>query len=87
MNKGEYTVNVIIRKLDKTEREYFAYTKSLCGKATYFVYFQDDIWGAITLHNFLEMLKSFFDQGKITISIQNKNIEIKNELFLRLIRE
>ena len=80
-------MNVIIRKLDKTEREYFAYTKSLCGKATYFVYFQDDIWGAITLHNFLEMLKSFFDQGKITISIPNKNIEIKNELFLRLIRE
>lgn len=80
-------MNVIIRKLDKTEGDYFAYTKSLCGKATYFVYFQDDIWGAITLHNFLEMLKSFFDQEKVSISMSNKNIEIKNELFLKLIRE
>ncbi len=80
-------MNVIIRKLDKTERDYFAYAKSLCGKATYFVYFQDDIWGAMTLHNFIEMLTSFFDQEKISISIPKKNIEIKNELFLKLIRE
>jgi len=80
-------VNVIIRKLDKTDHDYFAYTKSLCGKATYFVYFKDDIWGAMTLHNFIEMLKSFFNQKKVKISMQDKNIEIKNELFLKLIRE
>ena len=80
-------MTVTIRKLDKTDHDYFAYTKSLCGKATYFIYFQDDIWGAMTLHNFLEMLKSFFEQDKITVCIPNKNIEIKNELFLKLIRE
>ena len=78
---------ITIRKLEKTKRDYFAYTKSLCGKATYFIYFQDDIWGAMTLHNFIEMLKSFFDQDKISVSIPNKDIEIKNELFLKLIRE
>ncbi len=78
---------ITIRKLEKTDHDYFAYAKSLCGKATYFVYFQDDIWGAMTLHNFIEMLKSFFDQKKITISIPKKNIEIKNKLFLKLIRE
>ena len=78
---------ITIRKLEKTDHDYFAYAKSLCGKATYFVYFQDDIWGAMTLHNFIEMLKSFFDQEKITISIPKKNIEIKNELFLKLIME
>lgn len=80
-------MTVTIRKLDKTDHDYFAYAKSLCGKATYFVYFKDDIWGAMTLHNFIEMLKTFFNQEKITISIPNKNIEIKNELFLKLIRE
>jgi len=80
-------MTVTIRKLDNTDHDYFAYAKSLCGKATYFVYFQDDIWGAMTLHNFIEMLKSFFEQEKITISMQDKNIEIKNELFLKFIRE
>lgn len=37
-------MTVIIRKLDKTEHEYFAYAKSFCGKATYIVYFEDTIW-------------------------------------------
>jgi len=36
----------------------------------------------MTLHNFIEMLKTFFEQEKITISMPNKKIEIKNELFL-----
>jgi len=80
-------MTVTIRKLDKTDHDYFAYAKSLCGKATYCVYFQDNIWGAVTLYNFIEMLKSFFKQERITISMPNKNIEIKNELFLKLIRE
>jgi len=34
-------MNVIIKKLENKEHEYFAYAKSLSGKATYFVYFQD----------------------------------------------
>ena len=34
-------MTVTIRKLDKSDHDYFAYAKSLCGKATYFVYFKD----------------------------------------------
>ena len=49
-------MTVIIKKLENKEHEYFAYAKSLCGKATYFVYFQDNIWGAVALHNFIAML-------------------------------
>jgi len=45
-------MTIIIRKLDKTKHEYLAYTKSLCGKATYFILFEDNILGAVTLHNF-----------------------------------
>ena len=57
-------MTVTIRKLDKTDHDYFAYTKSLCGKATYLVYFQDDIWGAMILHNFIDMLMEpkFYDK-------------------------
>ncbi len=43
-------MTVIIRKLDKTEHEYLAYTKSLCGKATYCICFEE-ILRAVTLHN------------------------------------
>jgi len=44
-------MTVTIRKLDKSEHEYFAYCKSLCGKATYLLYFDDSILSAVVLHN------------------------------------
>ena len=80
-------MTVIIRKLDKTEHEYLAYAKSFCGKATYIVYFEDTIWGAVTLHNFIEMLRTYFQEKKVDVDIDKKNITIKNELILDLIRE
>lgn len=80
-------MTVTIRKLDKSEHEYFAYTKSICGKATYFLYFDDSIWGAITLHNFIEMLKSFFQQKNVDVRIDEKSILIKNKNILELIKK
>ncbi len=80
-------MTVIIRKLDKTEHEYLAYAKSFCGKATYIVYFEDTIWGTVTLHNFIEMLRTYFQEKKVNVDIDNKNLTIKNELILDLIRE
>jgi len=82
-----YVMTVTIRKLDKSKHEYFAYTKSICGKATYFLYFEDNIWGAITLHNFIEMLKSFFQQKNVDVRIDDKRILIKNKDILELIKE
>lgn len=80
-------MTITIRKLDKSEHEFFAYTKSICGKATYFLYFQDSIWGAITLHNFIEMLKSFFQQKNVNVRVDEKSIPIKNKYILELIKE
>ncbi len=80
-------MTVIIRKLDKTEHEYLAYAKSFCGKATYIVYFEDTIWGAVTLHNFIEMLRTYFQEKKVDVDIDKKNLTIKNELILDLIRK
>lgn len=80
-------MTIIIRKLDKTEHEYLAYTKSLCGKATYFIYFEDNILGAVTLHNFIEMLKTFFKQNNVELIIGDKSLTVKNEMVLDLIRK
>jgi len=80
-------MTVTIRKLDNKEHEYFAYVKSLCGKATYFVYFHDDIWGAITLHNFIEMLQTFFKPSKVNVILDEKNLTLKNDALLELLKE
>jgi hypothetical protein len=80
-------MTVTIRKLDNKEHEYFAYAKSLCGKATYFVYFTDDIWGAVTLHNFIEMLRSFFKPSKVNVMLDEKNLTLKNNALLELLKD
>ena len=79
-------MTVIIRKLQNTEKGYFAYTKSLCGKATYLVYFEDSVWGAVTLYNFVEMLRTYFQQNKVDVKIHNQDILIKNEMLLEVLK-
>ena len=80
-------MTITIRKLEKSEHEYFAYCKSLCGKATYLLYFHDSIWGAVTLHNFVEMLRSFFHLDTVRIVLSEQCMSPKNDLILQLIRD
>jgi len=80
-------MTVIIRKLDNKEHDYFAYAKSLCGHGTYFLYFQDDIWGAVVLHTFIEMLRSFFKPAKVEVTVAEKDLTLKNNALLELLKK
>ena len=78
---------VTVRRIENSQHEYFAYAKSICGKATYFIYFTDDIWGAMVLHNFMEMLRRFFEKETIEIRLQNSTINLKNDYLLSILRD
>ena len=80
-------MTVTIRRVEKSDHEYFAYAKSICGKATYFLYFTDDIWGAVVLHNFVEMLRRFFEKEHVKLKLQDTTIQLKNEYLLSIFRE
>ena len=58
-----------------------------CSKATYFIYFHDDIWDAVTLHNFIEMLRSFFKPSKVNVMLDEKNLTLKNNALLELLKD
>ena len=79
-------MTVIIRSVEDSATEYFAYTKSLRGTATYFVYFTDDIWGAVALHNFVQMLQTHFKVPRIEVTLSDKTIHLKNDRLLDLLR-
>ena len=79
-------MTVTVRKLEATERDYLAYARSLTGKATFFVYFQDTIWGAINLHAFIEMLKTRFQSSCVEIRVEEKEISIRNEFVLEILK-
>ena len=78
---------VTVRRIENSQHEYFAYAKSICGKATYFLYFSDDIWGAMALHNFIEMLRRFFEKETIELKLQDMTIRLKNEYLLSILRD
>jgi hypothetical protein len=79
-------MTITIRKLDNKEHEYFAYAKSLCGHGTYFLYFTDDVWGAVVLHTFIEMLRSFFNPAKVEVTVAEKDLTLKNGALLELLK-
>ena len=39
-------------KIAGSDRDCLAYARRCGGRATCFVYFQDNLWGAVALHNF-----------------------------------
>ena len=84
-HRKELSMTVTIRRIENAEREYFAYTKSTCGKATYFLYFCDDIFGAVVLHNFVEMLRRFFEKD-VQVKLQDTTVQMKNEYLLSILR-
>ena len=86
-HKKELTMTVIIRRLEQSDHEYFAYVKSLGGKATYFLYFSDDIAGAMVLHNFVEMLRRYFQKDHIDVKLHDTTIQLKNPCLLSVFDE
>ena len=80
-------MTVTIRKIEKSDHEYLAYAKSLCGRATCFLYFSEGIWGAVVLCNFVQMLKSFFEPEKLKITVHENAVSLKNTEILTLLQE
>ncbi len=80
-------MTIMIRKFENSNHEYLAYLKSICGKASYCLYFIDDVWGAVDLCNFVQMLKSFFQPEKLKITVHENTVSLKNKDILELLRE
>ncbi len=79
-------MNVTVRRLEKSEHEYIAYAKSVCGKATYFLYFTDGPFGAVALCNFVEMLKGFFKAERLDLTVHENAVTLKHEELFTLLQ-
>ena len=63
-----------------------AYARKFAGSATYFVYFQDNLWGAVALHNFAEMLRLAWGQPPQP-HIVEQDLSLKHPAVLELLRQ
>ena len=79
-------MTVAIRKIAGTDRDYLAYARKFSGRATYFVYFQDNLWGAVALHNFAEMLRLAWGH-RPQLRIVEQELSLRHPAVLELLRQ
>ena len=81
-NKDINNKEITIKQIENTDREFIAYYKSDFLKSTFCVSFRDDIFGAVSLSRFTEMIKTHFNEQKINLFISDKNIKFKSQALL-----
>ena len=81
-NKDTNNKEITIKQIENTDREFIAYYKSDFLKSTFCVSFRDDIFGAVSLSRFTEMIKTHFNEQKINLFISDKNIKCKSQALL-----
>ena len=78
---------IIIRKIENRQNDFIAYFKNPVLKSTYFVCFKDSIMGAVALTDFLQMLKTRYENEVFNFEISEQNVSFKNEHLLNQIIE
>jgi hypothetical protein len=68
---------IIIKKIDNNNN-YIAYFKSDFLKATFCICFEDNVFGAVAVAEFFQMIKSKYSNNKITLTISEDKMRIKN---------
>ena len=80
-------MTVTIRHLEGSPGEFLAFSKSLGGKVTYAAYFHDDIFGAVALVNFVQMLQRQFAAPSVEVKLREDGVQPKNPALLEALRQ
>jgi len=71
-------IKITIKQVESRSGEYIAYYTSDFLGATFSVYFQDSIMGAIALHDFSEMLKGRYEKERIEFDVCEEKMRFKS---------
>ena len=80
-------MSVTIRQWEGSPGEYFAGAVSPAGKATDLAYFHDDIFGAVALLNFVEMLRRQCAAHSVEVKLLDSRIRPKNPARVEVLRQ
>ena len=67
-------IKITIKQIEGRQGEYLAFYKSEFLKATYSVFFTDNIYGCIALTDFAEMLKHKYNEERVNFVISNEKL-------------
>jgi len=80
--KTTKNIRITIKQIENRQGEYIAYYRSELLNATYSVYFRDNIFGAIALHDFSEMIKRKYEKEGIEFIISEEKMHLKSKALL-----
>jgi len=82
--KSMRDIKITIKQVENRNREYIAYHTSDFLGATFSVYFRDDIFGAMALHEFSEMIKKKYEREKIEFVVSEEKMRFKSRDLLEV---
>jgi len=77
--KNMRSIKIIIKEVENRQGEYIAYYRSELLNAIYSVYFRDNIFGAVALHDFSEMIKKKYEKEYIEFIISEEKMQFKSK--------
>ena len=84
--KERANIQIIIRPVECRAGEYIAYYETECVQATFSVHLRDNIFGALALRSFSEMVRKAFAQSyrssEITFMLSTESMKLENKLLL-----
>jgi len=80
--KPTKNIRITIKQIENKQGEYIAYYRSELLNATYSVYFRDNIFGAIALHDFSEMIKRKYEKEDIEFILSEEKMQLKSKALL-----
>jgi hypothetical protein len=72
---------IIIQRIENKD-EYFASYKSEFFQSTFTLFFNDNLFGAVALNRFFEMIRTGFNLKNLVLTISFDTIRFKNKMIL-----
>ena len=83
--KTNKKINIMIHPVENRKGNYVAYFKSEFLNATFSVFFQDTITGALALHTFSEMIRKKYEQKEIDFILSEAQVPFRSEALLDVV--
>jgi len=84
--KENRNIQIIIRPVEKRKGEHIAYYTNEFLKATFSVHLKDNIFGALALHSFAEMIRKTYGKnyrsGEIDFKVSSEAMSFENKALL-----
>ena len=87
--KENRNIQIIIRSVENRKGEHIAYYTNEILKATFSVHINDNIFGALALHSFAEMIRKTYEKnyrsGEIDFKVSGETMSFQNKAVLDVV--